>query len=350
MSKSKGNVVDPLELMDEFGADALRFTMAALATPGRDVKPAKARIEGYRNFATKLWNAARFAEMNECVAPPTQPAPTLTLNRWIVGALARTASQVAKGIDEYRFDEAAAAVYHFVWGTYCDWYLELIKPVLQGPDGPEKDETRATAAWVLEQMLHLLHPFMPFVTEELWQRTGTRSQMLALSDWPEFEDSVRDPAAEAEIDWLVGLVSEVRSVRAEMRVPAGAKIPLLLIGGGAETKARLETHRDVIMRLARLESAEIADAAPAGSAQVVLEDVTVALPLADIIDLGEERARLGKELDKIAADVKRMTAKLANPQFTEKAPEEIVEGQRERLAEAQATQARLAEALGRLGA
>jgi valyl-tRNA synthetase len=350
MSKSKGNVIDPLDLMNEYGADALRFTMAALATPGRDVKPAKARIEGYRNFATKLWNAARFAEMNDCVAPPSRPTPSLTLNRWIVGALAKTATTVSKGIDEYRFDEAADAVYHFTWGTFCDWYLELIKPVLQGPDGPEKDETRATAAWVLEQILHLLHPFMPFVTEELWQVTGKRGEMLAMSEWPELDAAVRDPVAEAEIDWLVKLVSEVRSVRNEMRVPASAKIPLVLVGGGEEGHRRLATHQDAIVRLARLETAAPADAAPAGAVQIPLEDAIVALPLADHIDLPAEKARLAKEVDKIAGDVKRMTAKLANKEFVAKAPEEVVEGQREQLVMAEQRQAQLQRALAQLGA
>ncbi|MEQ9642791.1 MAG: valine--tRNA ligase [Alphaproteobacteria bacterium] len=349
MSKSKGNVVDPLDLMDEFGADALRFTMAALATPGRDVKPARARIEGYRNFATKLWNAARFAEMNECVAPPSRPQPTLTLNRWIVGALARTASDVARGIDEYRFDEAAAAVYHFVWGTYCDWYLELIKPVLQGPDGAEKDETRATAAWVLEQMMHLLHPFMPFVTEELWQRTGTRTEMLALSQWPDFEAEVRDPAAEAEIEWLIKLVSEVRSVRNELRVPASAKIEAYLEDANDVSASRLATHRQVIQRLARIQFPEGAADSPPGAVHVPLEEATVALALLDTIDLQAERSRLGKELDKLTADVKRMNAKLANENFVSRAPEEVVEGQREQLAEAEQRRVQLSDALAQLG-
>jgi valyl-tRNA synthetase len=348
MSKSKGNVVDPLELIDEFGADAVRFTMAALATPGRDVKPARSRIEGYRNFATKLWNAARFCEMNECrpVAGFDPARATDTLNRWIGTEATRTARAVTAALEAYRFDEAASVLYRFVWNTFCDWYLELAKPVLSGADGTAKDETRATVAWALQNILGMLHPFMPFVTEELWQRTQADRGMLAVSRWPALQ--FEDEAAAAEINWLVSLISEIRSVRSEMNVPAGAQVPVAVSGANDVTKARLKAHDTVIRRLARAESVEILPHVLAGAVQLVVGEMTVSLSIAGIVDLTAERQRLAKELERVGREIAKVDAKLGNQQFMAKAPEEIVEEQRERRAEADALRLKLRAALDRL--
>jgi valyl-tRNA synthetase len=355
MSKSKGNVMDPLGLIDEYGADALRFTLAAMAAQGRDIKLSTARVEGYRNFATKLWNAARFAEMNECVRQRDfdPKAVEETLNRWIAGEVERTAAAVTAGIEAYKFNEAATAIYEFTWGTFCDWYLELAKPILNGEDAQAKAETRATAAWVLDQILKLLHPFMPFITEELWARlveVGVeRASLLCLSTWPVFE-GLADADADAETGWLVKLVSEVRSVRSEMNVPAGAKIPLVLVGANKATRARAEAHEDTIERLARIDAISFAKAPPQGSAQIVLGEATAALPLAGVIDMGAERTRLTREIDKAQGEIKKVDAKLANASFVAKAPPEVVEENRERRAAFEATLGKLQAALRRVEA
>ena len=355
MSKSKGNVMDPLGLIDEYGADALRFTLAAMAAQGRDIKLSTARVEGYRNFATKLWNAARFAEMNECVRQKDfdPKAVEETLNRWIAGEVERTCAAVTAGIEAYKFNEAATAIYEFTWGTFCDWYLELAKPILNGEDAQAKAETRATAAWVLDQILKLLHPFMPFITEELWARlveVGVeRASLLCLSTWPVFE-GLADADADAEIGWIVKLVSEVRSVRSEMNVPAGAKIPLVLVGANKATRARSDGHEDTIKRLARIDAVSFAKAPPQGSAQIVLGEATAALPLAGVIDMGAERTRLAREIDKARAEIGKVDAKLANASFVAKAPPEVVEENRERRATFEATLAKLQAALKRVEA
>jgi valyl-tRNA synthetase len=355
MSKSKGNVMDPLGLIDEYGADALRFTLAAMAAQGRDIKLSTARVEGYRNFATKLWNAARFAEMNECVRQKDfdPKAVEETLNRWIAGEVERTCAAVTSGIEAYKFNEAATAIYEFTWGTFCDWYLELAKPILNGEDAEAKAETRATAAWVLDQVLKLLHPFMPFITEELWARlveVGVeRASLLCLSSWPVFE-GLADAQADEEIGWIVKLVSEVRSVRSEMNVPAGAKIPLVLIGANKATRARAEIHEDTIERLARADSISFAKAPPPGSVQIVLGEATAALPLAGVIDMGAERTRLAREIAKVRAEIQKVDAKLANASFVAKAPPEVVEENRERRAAFEATLAKLQAALKRVEA
>jgi valyl-tRNA synthetase len=350
MSKSKGNVVDPLELIDEFGADALRFTMAALATPGRDVKPARARIEGHRNFATKLWNAARFAEHYEC-APVAGFDPAKAegmLNRWIATEAKRATDAVNAALAAYRFNDAAAAVYRFVWNQTCDWYLELAKPVLNGPDTAEKRETQATVAWTLDTILAMLHPFMPFVTEELWgDRHGKRS-LLALSPWP--APAFEDEAAAAEINWLIEVISAIRSVRSEMNVPAGAIVPMSVAGASATTAARLKTHDVVIRRLARVDGMTMGESREKGSVQIVLGEATLSLPLAGIVDLDAERARLSKELDRLGKDMAKVEAKLGNADFIAKAKEEVVEEQRERLAETAALKAKTEALLRRLNA
>ena len=353
MSKSKGNVIDPLALIDKYGADALRFTLAAMAAQGRDIKLAPARVEGYRNFATKLWNAARFGEMNECVRQlDFDPATvTHTLNRWIVGETERAAGAVTAGLEAYKFNEAAGAIYEFVWNEFCDWYLELIKPILSGDDEAAKAETRACVAWVLDQCLKLLHPFMPFITEELWAHMveygERRRALLCLSEWPRLS-GLANAEADAEIGWIVKLVSEIRSVRTEMNIPAGAKIPLVLSGASGETVKRAQRHDETIRRLARLDSIAFAETAPKGAALIVIGEATVALPLEGVIDMGAERKRLQKEIEKAEGDHAKAATWLGNEANVAKSPEHVVELNRERVTEAADRIARLKAALKRI--
>jgi valyl-tRNA synthetase len=380
MSKSKGNVIDPLHLIDEYGADALRFTLSAMAAQGRDIKLAASRVEGYRNFATKLWNACRFGEMNAC-ALPTDFDPTnaeQTLNRWILHETARATREVTEAIEEYRFNEAAGAIYRFVWNVYCDWYLELAKPVLIGEDGSAKTETRAMVAFVRDEILKLLHPFMPFITEELWAVSAKRDGVLALAPWPRKINPLTpeqialatatnpddpfmppllmaldtaeftDPEAEAEIGWVVDLVTAIRSVRAEMNIVPATLTPLVLAGASAETKQRAPRWNDVIKRMARLADISFADRAPEGSVQLLVRGEVVALPLKGVIDLSAEKARLDKELARADADIKRVDAKLANEKFVANAPEEIVEEEKEKREAAVARKTKILEALERL--
>jgi len=353
MSKSKGNVIDPLDLMDEYGADAVRFTLAAMAAQGRDIKLARSRIEGYRNFATKLWNATRFAEMNGCaVVPDFDPQSVeTTLNRWIVGQCAAAIAETTTAIENYRFNDAAGAVYRFVWSIFCDWYLELAKPVLQSETDPTRAETQAVLSWVLDQILRLLHPFMPFLTEELWQLTapaGGRGSMLVLADWP-VAPALDTAEAEAEIGWLIDLVSEVRSVRTEMNISPGAQIPLVLVGAKENVVAWAGRYDAMLKRLARLSSISYSADMPAGAIQLLVRGGTVALPIADVIDLAAERARLDKELGKIADEIGKIDKKLGNPDFLSRAREEVVEEQHERRAEAEERRSKLNDALVRLG-
>ncbi|HWK45589.1 MAG TPA: valine--tRNA ligase [Stellaceae bacterium] len=353
MSKSKGNVIDPLELIDTYGCDALRFTLAALAAQGRDIKLAASRVEGYRNFATKLWNAARYAEMNGAVAVGGfQPgACGLTVNRWIVGETARAAERAGAAIEAYKFNEAAMVLYQFVWGSFCDWYIELTKPMLLGDDAAAVAETRATMAWVLGQILHLLHPIMPFVTEELWgQLSPAGSEKLITAAWPVLT-GLEDSVAAAEIDWLLRLVSEIRAMRAEMNVPPGALLPLSIREAGPLTQQRLAAHRDSLCRLARLAGAELLPAGapdPAGSAQIVLDEATILVPLGDFIDFAKERARLTKELAEIDGEIGKIDRKLGNEQFVAKAKPEVVEEQHERRADFAQRKAKLLAAVARL--
>ena len=390
MSKSKGNVIDPIDLMDgiglealitkrtsglmkpedakkiaqetrkdypngfdAFGADALRFTMAAMAAQGSDVKFSVERIKGYRNFATKVWNASRFAEQNECVRQREfdPKAVKQIVNKWIAGETERAAKAVSEGIETYKFNDAASAVYEFVWGTFCDWYLELTKPILMGDDEAAKAETRATTAWALDQILKLLHPFMPFITEELWAHMveygEKRRSLLALAPWPQLEGLANAPA-DAEIGWVVRLISEIRSTRNEMDVPAGAKIPLVLVGADKQTRGWAETHEDTIKRLARADSIIHAKTAPKSSAIVVVGETTAALPLEGIIDMGAEKARLQKEIAAAQSDLAKMDAKLSNPAFVEKAKPEAVEEARTRKAELEAGIRKWSAALARL--
>jgi valyl-tRNA synthetase len=355
MSKTKGNVVDPLDLVDAFGADALRFTLALAAGQVRDMRIGPSRVEVNRNFATKLWNAARFCEMNGCVARPGfDPSKVVqTVNQWIVAETARTLVDVTENLLVMRFNESAGAVYHFVWDVFCDWYLELIKPVLNGSDETSKAEVRATAAWTRDQILKLLHPYMPFITEELWARTAEggepRASLLIEAQWPDFKDSLANESASAEMNWVVGLISSVRSVRAEMNVPAAAKVTLLLKDADRSSRARLDRHRDAIMTLARAGKIELAETVPQGSAQFVLGEATAALPLGDVIDFAKERERLEKELKKTESEIARFDAKLGNADFVARAPQDIIDEQKEKRAEAEATMKRLREAVSRLG-
>jgi valyl-tRNA synthetase len=350
MSKSKGNVIDPLHLIDDFGADALRFTLAAMAAQGRDIKLAPQRVEGYRNFATKLWNACRFAEMNGCVLPPGfDPAKAKeTLSRWIAHETAGATREITEAIETYRFNDAANAAYRFVWNVYCDWYLELAKPVLMGVESDAKTETRAMVAWARDEILKLLHPFMPFITEELWAVTAASSrELLALTEWPGHE-GLNDEAAEAEIGWVVDLVTAIRSVRAEMNIPAATLTPLLLAGASAETRERAQRWSDMVKRLARLADISFADRAPEGAVQLLVRGEVAALPLKGVIDLAAEQARLDKELAKAEADIKRVDTKLANEKFVANAPEEIVEEEKEKREAAAGRKAKILEALERL--
>jgi valyl-tRNA synthetase len=350
MSKSKGNVIDPLELIDEFGADALRFTLAAMAAQGRDIKLAKSRVEGYRNFGTKLWNAARFAEMNGVKRDPTYDpvAARVTVNRWIAGESSRTRNAVTKAIEEHRYNEAAAALYQFVWNVYCDWYVELIKPILGGSDEAARKETQASAAWVLDQILVLLHPFMPFVTEELWQQTAAREHWLMEADWPAYK-GLGDAKADAEIEWVIKIISEIRSVRSEMNISGGLKIPCVLVGANKDSRRVAATWENEIIRLARLSSLSFEDQVPKASAQIVLGEATVALPLEGVIDFATETARLKKELERIEKESTAIAGRLGNSGFVAKAPEEVLAETRERKAELDMQRTKTAEALKRLG-
>jgi valyl-tRNA synthetase len=351
MSKSKGNVIDPLGIIDDYGADALRFTLARAAAQGHDIKLSPQHVETNRNFATKLWNAARFVEFNGAgrVAGFDPKGVKETLNRWIAHETAKAAREITEAIEGYRFNDAAAAAYRFVWNVYCDWYVELSKPLLTGADGAAKDETRATAAWALDEILKLLHPFMPFVTEELWRVTAEqgpkRSGMLVLGAWP-VHGGLDDAKAEAEIGWLVDLVTAVRSVRAEMNITA--QIPLVLVTGDTESRARAERWAEFIKRLARVSEMTFADAPPQGSVQLLVRGEVAALPLKGVIDLDAERARLNKEMQKAESDIKRVDAKLGNADFIARAPEDVVEGEREKREEAETRRAKIVEALERL--
>jgi valyl-tRNA synthetase len=380
MSKSKGNVIDPLHLIDDYGADALRFTLAAMAAQGRDIKLAPQRVEGYRNFATKLWNACRFAEMNGCVVAPGFDATRAeqTLNRWIVHETVQAAREVTEAIEAFRFNDAAGSIYRFVWNVYCDWYLELAKPVLLGEDGAAKSETRTMVAWARDEILKLLHPFMPFITEELWTVTARREGLLVLAPWPRKAremtteqlvqmsmagpndsvippvpfalpaDDFSDPAAEAEIGWVVDLVTAIRSVRAEMNIPPATLTPLVLAAASAETKRRAQRWSDVVKRMARLADIAFADAPPQGAVQLLVRGEIAALPLKGVIDLTAEKARLDKEMAKTDADIRRVEAKLSNEKFVSNAPEEIVEEEKEKHEAARARKAKILEALERL--
>ncbi len=356
MSKSRGNIIDPLKLIDRYGCDALRFTLAALAAPGRDIKLAESRVEGYRNFATKLWNAARYAQMNGCLpSEGFSPAQLqLTVNRWIVTSAADCAAAVTMALDAYRFDEAAGRLYQFVWGTFCDWYIEFTKPILQGDDDAPRRETQATMAWVSGRILHLLHPIMPFITEELWHSlAGDNAGLLISAPWPDFTPDAMDRDAAAEMKWVVAAISAIRAARAEMNVPPAARMPLLVRDAEPVALERLAQHSDHFVRLARIERIEEVDAAvatPSGAVQIVVDGATLVLPLGEVVDLAREKARLAKEIGRLDGEIAKIAAKLGNPQFIAKAKPEVVEDQREREADASRDRDRLRAAYDRLAA
>lgn len=351
MSKSKGNVIDPLGIIDDYGADALRFALARGAAQSHDIKLSPQHVENNRNFTTKLWNAARFVEFNGAarVAGFDPKSAKETLNRWIAHETAKAHREITDAIESYRFNDAAGAAYRFVWNVYCDWYVELSKPVLTGPDGAAKTETRAMAAFVLDEILKLLHPFMPFITEELWRVTAEqgpkREQLLVLSPWPSY-DKLDDEKAEAEIGWVIDLITVIRSMRAEMNI--NNPIPLVLVNPSAASKERAERWREFVQRLARVSDISFVDAAPQGSVQLLVRGEVAALPLKGVIDLVAEKTRLEKEMAKAEADIKRVDAKLSNADFMARAPEDVVDGEREKREEAVARKDRILEALERL--
>ena len=350
MSKSKGNVVDPLGLIDQYGADALRFFMAAMESQGRDIKMDDKRVEGYRNFATKLWNASRFCEVNGIGASKTLAAPeaALPVNRWIISEVVETQRALDKALADLRFDAAANTIYHFTWDRFCDWYLELTKPVLQGEDAGAADETRIVAGWVLDQIIVMLHPFMPFITEELWHAMGERSYDLIVAKWPEPKAEI-DVQAKAEVDWLIKLVSELRSVKVDLNIAPGTKMTAHVRDGDDELQAKIARQSAALDRVGRLEAISC-DAAPDGpSAQIVVDGATYVLPLAGAIDIDAEKARLNKTLEAAQKEAKSLSGRLGNPNFVEKAKPEAVEKARADLADKEAEAGRLQAAINRLG-
>ncbi len=358
MSKSRGNVIDPLEMIDRYGADALRFTLCAMAAQGRDIRLSEERIEGYRNFATKLWNAARYCQMNGCTPDPDfdPAAAQYTPNSWIIGEVARTVQKIDAAMDAYRFNEAAGQIYHFTWGTFCDWYLEFTKPVLSDAQNAYADETRKTTGWVLDQILALLSPFMPFITEELYNNIAARppgADILMVRPLPDAAAIPQVPDSGKAMDWLIRTISEIRSVRSDMNVPAGAKIDLLVKGASCATKENFGRFEEIMCRMARLETIRVledTDDLPKGAVRTVVDEATLALPIADIIDLDKERARLRKEIDKLTNQINSIDQKLENKKFIENAPDEVIGEQKRRREDAESTREKLTQALGQLDA
>ena len=351
MSKSKGNVMDPLDLIEKYGTDALRFTLCALAAQGRDIRLAEERLEGYRNFVTKLWNAARYCEMNGCTELQADFDPaqaSYTPNQWIIGEVLKAQSEIDKALAAYRFNDAANAIYQFVWGTFCDWYLEFSKPVLQGDNQSAALEVKATSAWVLQQVLIMLNPFMPFVTEELNAKLFNGEALIS-ANWPEYGFDQNEEAAQ-KMDWLIRTISEIRSVRSDMNVPAGAKIQLLVKDACEDTQQGFEAFDEILKRMARLESIEMTNDVPKGALQTLVDQTTLILPIADIIDLDAERARLKKQISKLDEDIQKIEAKLSNEKFVANAPEEVIEEQKSRRTEAQGARDKLSAALQQLEA
>ncbi|HYI64279.1 MAG TPA: valine--tRNA ligase [Allosphingosinicella sp.] len=344
MSKSKGNTVDPLGLIDRYGADALRFTLAAMESQGRDIKLDEKRVEGYRNFATKLWNAARFCQANGIGASKTiePPAAALPVNRWIVGETVKTVQALDIALAELRYDESANTIYHFVWDRFCDWYLELIKGQVDG-------ETREVAAWVLDQILVMLHPFMPFVTEELWNAMGDRPYPLILAKWPMPDARALDPEASAEIDWVIRAVSGIRAARSELNVPPATKLTAVVANAGEMTSWRISSLGPVVGRLARLQSIGLGETPPGGAAQIVVDEATFILPLEGVIDIEAERTRLAKAAEAAEKERDSLAARLANSSFVERAKQEAVEKARADHAEKASDAEKYRAALARLG-
>ena len=350
MSKSLGNVLDPLELIDEYGADAVRFTVTAMAAMGRDLKLSTQRIVGYRNFGTKLWNAMRFAEMNDVfTAPDGMPTPTRTVNKWIIGETAKARAETDAALENFRFNDAATGLYAFVWGKVCDWYVEFSKPLLQNGTDEEKAETQATMKWVLDQCLLLLHPIMPFITEELWGTSAERSKMLIHGDWPTYTpEELLDADADHEMNWVITLIESVRSARQQMHVPAGLHVPMLVSQIDDRGRGAWARNETLIKRLARIDCLTETDALPKGTVTIPAEGASFGLPLAGIIDIAEEKARLEKSLGKLAKELGGLRGRLKNPKFAASAPPEVVEETRNNLVAREAEEAKLNEALARL--
>ena len=351
MSKSLGNVIDPIELIDEFGADAVRFTLTSMAAMGRDLKLSTGRVAGYRNFGTKLWNAARFAEMNGCRPDPDfdPRTPREPLNRWIVGETARVREAVDAALDDFRFNDAASVLYNHVWARVCDWYVEFSKPLFQGADAAAAAETRATMAWVIDQCLVLLHPIMPFITEQLWGDLAERGKMLAHADWPEYASAdIADDAADRSMAWVIGLVEQVRSVRSELRVPAGATVPMNWLELDSAGLDALANNHAMIRRLARVGDVAQADRAPEGAVTLPVDGGVFFLELEGLVDVAAERERLSKARHRLDGEMTKIRSRLANASFTAKAPEHVIDEQHARLEAAVAELAKLKAAIDRI--
>ena len=348
MSKSTGNVVDPIDIIDEYGADALRFTNASMASIGGVLKLDTQRIAGYRNFGTKLWNAARFASLNEANFGLSLPAAKETVNRWIVGETVKTLNEVNIAFDQFRFNDAAQALYSFVWGTVCDWYVELSKPLLNSDDSKIKSETRQTMGWVIDHCLILLHPIMPFITEELWETLSKRNEMLVHCDWPEYDSALIDHAADLEMNWVVNLIESIRSARAQLRVPAGLKIPMIFLEMDSEAKQAWENNSEMIQKLARITELTSADEIPKGSIAISAKGASFALPLEGIIDVEEEKKRLSKSLDKLQKEISALKGRLQNSKFIESAPQEVILETQENLVLREEEKANLSSAASQL--
>ena len=348
MSKSTGNVVDPIDIIDEYGADALRFTNASMASIGGVLKLDTQRIAGYRNFGTKLWNAARFASLNEANFGLSLPVAKETVNRWIVGETVKTLNEVNIAFDQFRFNDAAQALYSFVWGTVCDWYVELSKPLLNSDDSKIKNETRQTMGWVIDHCLILLHPIMPFITEELWETLSKRNEMLVHCDWPEYDSALIDHAADLEMNWVVNLIESIRSARAQLRVPAGLKIPMIFVEMESEAKQAWENNSEMIQKLARITELTSADEIPKGSIAISAKGASFALPLEGIIDVEEEKKRLSKSLDKLQKEISALKGRLQNSKFIESAPEEVILETQENLILREEEEAKLSSAASQL--
>ncbi|MFK7840410.1 MAG: valine--tRNA ligase [Bdellovibrionales bacterium] len=351
MSKSKGNVMDPLDLIEKYGADALRFTLCALCAQGRDIRLAEDRLEGYRNFVTKLWNASKYAEMNNCEFDPDFNPQNAkhTVNQWIVGEVSKAADAFEEALSQYRFNDAANGLYHFVWGTFCDWYLEFTKASLTNED-EKADEIRKTTAWALQQVYILLNPIMPFVTENLYAQRVSDENLLINMQWPEYGPELVDASSAQHMQWIINIISEIRSVRADMNVPGGAKIPLLVKDACDNSKQSFENYGEIIKRMARLESINFTNETPIGAIQTIVEPVTLMLPIADIIDLDAEKERLKKQLSKLENDIKKVSQQLDNKNFVERAPEDVIVEKQEQREAAQTTHAKISAALEQLEA
>jgi len=351
MSKSRGNVLDPLDLIEQYGCDALRFTLTAMAVPGRDVKLDPARIEGYRNFTTKLWNAARFCQMNGAAMPADFDPSSCenAINRWLIGELVEVERGLEQALANYRLDEAASLLYRFIWNGFCDWYIEFVKPLLEQPESAA--ETRATMAWSVNMLLRLLHPFMPFITEELWEQFGGDHQLLMGVQRPRLPEALRDPEAAAEIGWLIRLITEVRALRGEVNLSPSAKPTLIVKDGTDLTRERLERYSPLVLRLGRLERIDLAiSELPADAVSFVIDEATYGLPLKEVLDIAAERGRLRKEIEKLVGEMDKIDRKLDNPNFLDKAPVAVVEEQRERRKVAAQAREKLAASLARIEA